>query len=216
MRSFPSIDHAVLRIELKKMLLDESVFWLIDRILQSGQCVLSEEYEMVYFPGDDLFALNRPRGLPIGNLTSQWWANCYLNPFDHFVKRELGCRAYLRYVDDFLLFGNDKCQLWEWREMLVKCLERFRLTIHEEIAFPRPVKVGIPFLGFVVFPTHRRLKRRKGISYQRHLKRLLIDSSQEKITASVQGWLNHVRFGDTYGLRKSLLSKFDLLEGING
>ena len=213
---FPSIDHAVLRVELQKMLPDDSTFWLIDCILESGQGVLSEEYEMVYFAGDDLFAFNRPRGLPIGNLTSQWWANCYLNPFDHFVKRELGCRAYLRYVDDFLLFGESKCQLWEWREAIVRRLECFRLTIHDEIAFPRPVKVGIPFLGFVVFPTHRRLKRRKGISYQRHLKRLLKDASQEKIRASVQGWLNHVRYGDTYGLRKTLLSKFNLLENLYG
>ena len=52
------------------------------------------------FPGDDLLAICRPRGLPIGNLTSQFWSNCYLHPFDQFVTRELGCRAYLRYVDD--------------------------------------------------------------------------------------------------------------------
>ena len=90
------------------MLPDESAIWLIERILASGRGVLSEEYDMVYFPNDDLFSINRPRGLPIGNLTSQWWANCYLNPFDQFVKRELGCHGYLRYVDDFLLFSNNK------------------------------------------------------------------------------------------------------------
>ena len=97
---FPGIDHAILRQTLENMLPDKSVLWSIDRILNSGRGVLSEEYEMVYFPNDNLLAANRPRGLPIGNLTSQWWANCYLNPFDQFVKRELGCRAYLRYVDD--------------------------------------------------------------------------------------------------------------------
>ena len=79
-----------------------------DSILASGVGVLGEEYDMVYFPGDDLFAVNRPRGLPIGNLTSQFWANCYLNSFDQFVAHELGCPAYLRYVDDFLLFGDSK------------------------------------------------------------------------------------------------------------
>ena len=212
---FPGIDHAVLLVELQKMLPDNSVFWLIDRILASGQEVLSEEYEMVYFHGDDLFALNRPRGLPIGNLTSQWWANCYLNPFDHFVMRELRCSAYLRYVDDFLLFGHDKNQLWEWRDALIKRLSRYRLTIHEETTFPRPVRVGIPFLGFVVFPTHRLLKRRKGVAYSRHLKRLIQDGSSKKVKASVQGWVNHVRYGDTFGLRRALLSRFDLLEDIN-
>ena len=135
---FPSIDHAVLQETLAKMLPDQSVMWLMDKILASGRGVLSEEYEMAYFSKDDpstgsgqgLFATQRPRGLPIGNLTSQWWANCYLNPFDQFVKRELGCRGYLRYVDDFLLFSDSKRELMNWREKILKRLERFRLTLH--------------------------------------------------------------------------------------
>jgi retron-type reverse transcriptase len=76
---FPSIDHAILRAELSRLIADPDVLWLCDVILKSGVGVLSEEYEMVYFEGDDLFAANRPRGLPIGNLTSQFWANVYLN-----------------------------------------------------------------------------------------------------------------------------------------
>ena len=67
--------------------------------------------EAGFFPGDTLFAANRPHGLPIGNLTSQFWANVYLNPLDHFVKRTLKCHGYVRYVDDFLLFSNDKASL---------------------------------------------------------------------------------------------------------
>jgi retron-type reverse transcriptase len=97
---FPSIDHALLRQTLLRMLPDASLFWLVNRILASGVGVLSNEYDMVYFPGDDLLAANRPRGLPIGNLTSQWWANCYMNPFDQFIRRELRCPAYLRYVKE--------------------------------------------------------------------------------------------------------------------
>ena len=90
---FPSVDHAILRGILARKLTDSDVLWLIDRILESGRGVLSEVYTMVYFPGDDLFAVLRPRGLPIGNLTSQFWANVYLNPFDHFVKRTLRCSS---------------------------------------------------------------------------------------------------------------------------
>ena len=74
---FPSIDHAVLRAQIGRKVTDPRVLALIDQILAGGREVLSEEYEMVYFPGDDLFAVNRPRGLPIGNLTSQFWANVY-------------------------------------------------------------------------------------------------------------------------------------------
>jgi hypothetical protein len=132
------------------------VLWLVDRILENGVGVLDEVYEMHWFPGDDLFAANRPRGLPIGNLTSQFWANVYLNPFDQFVKRSLKCRRYLRYVDDFLLFADDKHTLNQWQKAIIDFLAEQRLTIHENIAQPRPVSEGLPFLGFIVFPDHRR------------------------------------------------------------
>jgi RNA-directed DNA polymerase len=208
---FPSIDHMLLRDGLQDMLPDDSVLWLIDKILESGAGILFEEYEMVYFPKDDLFALQRPRGLPIGNLTSQWWANCYLNQLDQFVKRELSCQAYLRYVDDFLLFANDKKTLWMWRQAIIERLRSLRLTIHEERAIPRPVTDGIRFLGFVAYPEKRLLKREKGIAYQRKLKGLLKTASNKIIKASVQSWINHLRYGDTWALRKAILRNYNLL-----
>jgi retron-type reverse transcriptase len=211
---FPSIDHAILAQTLASMLPDDSLGWLVERILASGQGVLSEEYEMVYFPGDDLLAKLRPRGLPIGNLTSQWWANCFLNPFDQFVKRQLGCKAYLRYVDDFLLFSDSKAQLHEWRQAVIDRLARLRLTIHKPQAHPRPVTEGIPFLGFVIYPDHRLLKRRKGIAYRRRLRRLLECAPQAQLEASLQGWINHLRYADTFGLRRAMLAEHGLLYGV--
>jgi hypothetical protein len=71
------------------------------------------------------------------------------------------------------------------------------LTIHKENAIVRPVKDGIPFLGFVIFPNHRRLKARKGLAFQRKLRHLLKTNANEKIRSSVQGWINHVRYADT-------------------
>lgn len=210
---FPSIDHAILRNALQNMLPDDSLQWLVDRLLASGQGVLAEQYQMVHFPGDDLFAILRPRGLPIGNLTSQWWANCYLNTFDQFVKRQLGCRAYLRFVDDFLLFSDSKQELWEWRHSIIQRLNRLRLTIHIDTSIPRPVTDGIPFLGFRIYPTHRRLIRRKGIAYRRKLKHLLHTGSDEAINASIRGWINHVRYADTFGLRRALLAELGLFAG---
>jgi RNA-directed DNA polymerase len=170
---------------------------------------LSEEYAMGYFRGDDLFASNRPRGLPIGNLTSQFWANCYLNPFDHFVKRELHCPGYVRYVDDFLLFADEKALLWQWKSAVVERLAALRLTIHPG-AHPRPVAEGVSFLGFTIFPQRRRLKARKGLHFRRKLRAMTgafrgggLPISQ--IGASVRGWVNHVRYGNTVGLRKAVL-----------
>lgn len=208
---FPSIDHAILRAELNRLITDENTRWLMDQILESGVGVFSDAYEMTYFPGDDLFAAQRERGLPIGNLTSQFWANVFLNKFDQFVKRELRCPAYLRFVDDSLFFANDKRILWAWKKAIIKKLAELRLTIHEQQAQVFPTHTGIPFLGFRVFPTHRRVKRRKVIHFRRKVGHLLQLYEQgrlpfDKLDASIQGWINHVRYADTWGLRQSMLN----------
>ncbi|MEM1126203.1 MAG: RNA-directed DNA polymerase [Bacteroidota bacterium] len=207
---FPSIDHAVLRKQLFRKVTSPDLRHLIKLILASGEGILSEAYTLVPFPGDDLFAALRPRGLPIGNLTSQFWANVYLNGFDHFVKRTLRCKGYIRYVDDFLLFADDKDTLWHWKEDLVQHLAGLRLTIHPA-SHPQPVTEGIPYLGFIVYPHRRRLKRRKGIHYQRTLKRLVEAYqdgaiSRDRVEASIQGWVNHTRYANTVGLRKTVFN----------
>jgi hypothetical protein len=83
--SFPSIDHTILVNVIQRVVVDPDVLWLCQTILDSGRGVLADAYDLHYFPGDDLFAINRPRGLPIGNLTSQFWGNVYLNTLDHFI-----------------------------------------------------------------------------------------------------------------------------------
>jgi hypothetical protein len=211
-KHFPSIDHAVLFDLLKETIQDEAVQWLIERILNSGAGVLADEYEMVYFPGDDLFAIARPRGLPIGNLTSQFWSNVYLTPLDWFVTRELGCPAYLRYVDDFCLFSDSKRQLYAWKRALVEFLAGLRLTIHEAPAQVIPCAHGIPWLGFVVYPTHRRVKARNVVKFSRRLRARWAEYCAGQISfaefdASVQGWINHVRYADTWGLRTHVLGQ---------
>lgn len=207
---FPSIDHEILAAILATKLDDPHVMWLVERILASGQGVLAEIYQMVYFPGDDLLAYHRPRGLPIGNLTSQFWANVYLNPLDQMIKRQLRCKGYVRYVDDFLLFADDKQTLWGWRQAVADRLAALRLTLHPG-AHPRPVTEGIPFLGFTVFPEKRRLKRRKSLYFKRKFHRLLAayqngEIPLSEVTSSVQGWVNHVRYGNTKALRRVLLT----------
>jgi len=204
---FPSLDHAVLRAKLARVIQDADMLWLIDEILSSGAGVLADEYTPVYFPGDDLFAVLRPRGLPIGNLTSQFWSNVYMSDFDWFVTRELGCGAFLRYVDDAALFSDDPRQLWRWKQRIIARLAQDRLTIHEPQAQVQPARCGIPWLGFVVYPTHRLLKRRNAVNFTRRLQANLDRYRAGQITfaeldASVKGWINHVRYADTWGLRE--------------
>ncbi len=208
---FPSLDHAILRQILFRQVQDEGVRWLINQILTSGEGVLADEYTPVYFWHDELFAIQRPRGLPIGNLTSQFWSNCYLNDFDWFVTRELGCAAYLRYVDDFALFSNSKKQLTHWKAEIIERLATLRLTLHTAEGQTLPGVAGIPWLGFIVYPTHRRLKRRNVVAFTRqwrHLRRAFVrgDIEFRRLDATVQGWVNHVRYGDSWGLRQRVLS----------
>ena len=205
-KHFPSLDHAVLIENLEQTIREEEVMWLIRRIIASGEGVLTDEYEMVYFPGDDLFAASRQRGLPIGNLTSQFWSNVYLTPLDLFVTQDLKCSAYLRYVDDFALFSDSKRQLYEWKQAIIRFLHSLRLTIHEPPAQVIPCKHGIPWLGFVVYPTHRRVKSRNVVKFTRRFQANWDEYCMGKITfaefdASVKGWVNHVRYADTWGLR---------------
>lgn len=209
---FPAIDHAFLRDEIARHITDEATLRMCELIIKSGQGVLNEEYLMRWFAGDDLTAALRPRGLPIGNLTSQFWANVYLNPFDHFVLRELKCEGYARYVDDFVLFADDKKILHHWRKEIIERLAALRLTLHQTRAQVFPTKTGLPFLGFRLYPTHRRLKRRNGVNFQRRFKSLLRqfakgDLAFDQLDASVRGWVAHASHGNTYRLRRSILSQ---------
>lgn len=206
---FPSIDHAILRTILARTIQDDAVLWLVDTILASGVGVLNDAYTMRWFPDDDLFAALRPRGLPIGNLTSQFWSNCYLDPFDHFVKRQLRCPGYGRYVDDMALFSDSKQALWEWQQAIIAYLATLRLTVHPQ-AQVTPVKHGIPWLGFVVYPEYRRVKARNVRHFRQRLRARWEEYCADKISfgefdASVQGWINHVRYADTWGLRQQVL-----------
>jgi RNA-directed DNA polymerase len=112
-------------------------------------------------------------------------------------------------LPNFLLFADDKPTLWAWRAALVERLARLRLCIHPG-AHPRPVGEGIPFLGFVIYPTHRRVKGRKAVAYRRRLRRLAQAyadgrATRDALAASLRGWINHVRYGDTWGLRCSVV-----------
>lgn len=206
---FPAIDHAILRQILFRHIACPNTRWLVDQIISGGVGILADQYRQRYFPGDDLFAATRPRGLPIGNQTSQFWANVYLNPLDHFVKRELKCAAYVRYVDDFLLFHHNKIVLHRWRAAVEDFLRSLRLTIHPEKSVVFPVKNGLPFLGFQLFATHRRLMRHNVRSFLRRFRqqRRAIrrgDIIFADIKPSLTSWNAHAAHGNTWRLRTRL------------
>jgi RNA-directed DNA polymerase len=213
---FPSIDHQILRQLLARRIADRQTMWLIDQILQSGVGILADEYPLVYFPGDDLFAANRPRGLPIGNLSSQFWANIYGHELDKFVKHDLRCPAYLRYMDDFVLFADDKAQLQAWKEAIRDFLGgQLRLVLHPKKSLVFPVKVGVDFCGFRLYPTHRRLRRSSLRRFVHRLRRQRTAYQQgeltlDELTTSVRSWIAHAAHGDTWRLRRRLFADYPL------
>jgi hypothetical protein len=212
---FPAIDHAILYQKLAHLIRDEDALWLIDSILQSGAGVLAPVYAMEWFPGDDLLAALRPRGLPIGNLSSQTWANVYLDSLDQYVKRELKCRAYLRYSDDFLLFHQDKAQLHAWKDAVQDHLNSLRLNLNWRRSTVYPTRTGIPFLGFRIFPTHRRLRADNVRLARRRLRRNRDayhagELSLDKYRESLLAWIAHASHGDTYQLRRQMMAEIVL------
>ncbi len=229
---FPSVDHAVLRSILARPLRDAQTLRLIDLILNSGADVLTSEYTPHWHSEDfapangqgNLLAALRPRGLPIGNLTSQFWANVLLNELDQYVKRELKCRAYIRYVDDFVLFHDDKAQLQAWKAAIAVFLDGLRLQLHPRKSEVFPTRVGIDFLGFRHFRTYRRLRPGNARRFQRKLQRLTAayaagELPLEKVNQSVRSWVAHAAHGNTWRLRYQLLSRAPLprvTEGQNG
>lgn len=218
LQHFPSIDHAILKALLFARVPEPGLRRVIAAIVDSGLQAADPDQpdDGHLFPGDDLLALARPRGLPVGNLTSQHWSNCYLDPLDQFVLRRLRCGAYLRYVDDFALFHDDKAVLAGWRSRIIDFLaSRLRLRIHERAAQALPCAAGIPWLGFVVYPDHRRVKARKVVQARRRLAQAYDawcrgETSFGAFDAQVQGWIAHVQQADTLGLRQAVLGRFAL------
>ncbi len=126
------------------------------------------------------------------------------------MKRELRCRSYVRYVDDFALFSDSRKELWAWKRAIVARMAMLRLRVHERTAQVTPVSAGIPWLGFIVFPTHRRVKARCVRNFTRCIRTRseeyhLGEISFAEFVASVKGWINHLRFADTWGLRGFVL-----------
>ncbi|MDE0426804.1 MAG: reverse transcriptase/maturase family protein [Candidatus Poribacteria bacterium] len=207
---FPSIDHDILKTQFRRKIRDAGVLWLMALIVESSN---PQEYVREYFQGDDLLtSLNRQRGIPIGNLTSQFFANIYLNGFDHSVKEDLKCRYYIRYVDDFVVLENDKARLHQVKAEMDTYLTQLRLKLHPHKCQVSPVKDGTDFLGYRIFPTHRRLRASSVRRARRRLRRLVQDYEADKITwadvnHSVQSWLGHIKHADTYGLRRAIFSE---------
>jgi RNA-directed DNA polymerase len=211
---FPNIDHAVLRRALWRRVPEPGLRRVMEQVLASGECRDRSLHRPANATGYDPLAARRAVGLPIGNLTSQFWSNCLMDGLDHFITRQLSCHAYTRYVDDMVLFSDSKAQLWSWRARTARYLaQHLRLRIHEGAAQPVPTVQGLPWLGFVMRPACLRVKSRKVVEATRRL-RVQRQAWQcgalesDWLEAAVKGWVSHVRPADPWGgLRRHVLRR---------
>lgn len=210
---FPSINHEILKIMLRNKIKCPDTLWLIDLIIDNSN---PQELENESLPGDEfLTPSQRKRGLPIGNLTSQLYGNVYLNGFDHFVKETLRVKKYVRYVDDFALFSDDKEFLEKARIGIEQYLECLRLEIHPIKSQLCETKHGATFLGFRVLPDRIRVRTHNLRRGRKRLRRLQQECEagkiqREDIQRSLNSWFAHLAHGNTWRLREKILSDFGL------
>ena len=176
---FPSINHEIL-IEMldKKIECQEMMQLLIQLIANSNQ----QEDAFFYFDGDTLLTpYDRRKGIPLGNLTSQFFGNWYLNQLDHHVKEKLRIKGYIRYVDDMTFFDNSKVFLEDLVLILDDALQKFRLKIHPYKTVLQKSSEGFVFLGHKVYSTHFRLTSKAINRGRKNLKKVRYEYQYNKI-----------------------------------
>jgi RNA-directed DNA polymerase len=206
-RYFPSIDHGILTGEIARVVADARVMDLIGKILASHRDGVRRVY------GNELFDFtDHPRGLPIGNLTSQFFANIHLDRFDHFVKQELRVPGYVRYVDDFLLFGPDRATLHRWGRQCRDYLTARRMEIHPDKYRLCHTAEGVDFCGFVVRADGRVKLRTRGVRrFRRRFLKLKHEWKAGRAEAAdlrdaVRAWVAHASHAHTWRLRGKVLA----------
>ena len=204
---FPSMDHLILKHLLERKIKCRRTLHLASLIVDGSN---PQEEVTSLFPGDNLFTrLERRKGLPIGNQTSRFFANVYLNALDHFVLRELRPALNLRYVDDFVVFGDDKAALARMRAAIASFLDGLRLEFNRGKSRVYRCADGVTFLGWRLFPGYAQLPRHNVIAMRRRLRGIREQFHRAEmdfagVRRRISAWLGHAAFGDTWGLRREL------------
>lgn len=206
-RFFPAIDHAILKADFRRRVACPRTLELLDAIVDGSN---PQEPVALLFPGDaPAEVAARRRGLPIGNLTSQWFANIYLDGFDHYVKEVLRA-PYLRYVDDFALFHDQSGQLEAWHIAIAQYLIGRRLMLHPQKTWIVPTASDTDFLGFTLCGNGRRRLPEDNVRRLRNRLRGLRDRwragtiTGEAVRQRLSAWIAHARHADSVGLRHAL------------
>ncbi|AJA42487.1 RNA-directed DNA polymerase [Alkalihalobacillus alcalophilus ATCC 27647 = CGMCC 1.3604] len=211
---FYRIDHQVLLSMLQRKIKDDDLMWLLEKIICSedvnfGVPLMDHQFEEDRIEG---------MGMPIGNLTSQLFANLYLNELDQFVKHKLKIKYYARYMDDMVIIDNDKQNLNAILEDMDLFL-RFdlKLLLNNKTAI-RPTSDGVDFVGFRIWSTHKKLKKKTVKKMKKRLKYLQKAYARgevelEHIKPTIASYLGLMKHADCHKLKTKLLNDFVLTRG---
>jgi len=166
---FYAVPHEQLKARALRYIGDEEIRRLIVSLVDSFRT--GDAYDHLFDPASR-YRQTAAKGMPIGNLSSQLFANIYLSDFDHWVKETLRIRHYVRYVDDMVILGHCREQLEQLCQQIVQYLDDDGLTIHPRKIRLAPVAAGVPFLGYVIWPNSisagQRLRRRYHYRLRQH------------------------------------------------
>ena len=179
---FASMDHEILKNILTKYIGDQDVLWLLNKIIGSFQTTGKIGV-----------------GLPLGNLTSQLLVNIYMNEFDHFIKRELKIKYYIRYADDFVIFSRDKKYLENLIYSISEFLEiKLNISLNPDKVSIKTLDSGVDFLGWINFPHHRILRT---TTKKRMMKKIAKSTKKETINS----YLGLIKHGNTLKIREKII-----------
>jgi RNA-directed DNA polymerase len=197
---FDTVDHEILIGILRRKIKDEKVIWLVRQILNNFESPV------------------QGKGMPLGNYTSQFFANVYLNELDYFVKHHLKARCYIRYVDDFVILHKRRRILEHYKERISKFLGILNLELHPEKSNIIPLKNGVTFLGYRIFYHHKLLRKRNLKTFYRKFEKNLemcrsglID--REHLSGSLEGWFGYAQWANTYKIRTEISDKANAISG---
>ncbi len=220
---FMSLKKEILFKIIKKHVKNPEILWL------TKQIIFQNPTKNFYQKGDpalfklipnhkSLFKVPLNQGLPIGNLTSQFFANLYLNELDQFVKHKLKVKAYLRYVDDILLINQDKNKLKIWNRQIDNFLRyRLKLKIHPNKTILNPISQGVNFVGFIIKPDYSLVRRRTAASLKSKIWRfnqqpfpqnyLKFEQELKQILSTINSYYGQFKHANSFKLRKSIYQK---------
>ncbi|WNF36391.1 RNA-directed DNA polymerase [Bacillaceae bacterium IKA-2] len=210
---FYRVDQDVLLSILKRKIKDNELMWLLEKFIRS-------EHSFGIPLGDHNFEKERIDGIgmPIGNLTSQLFANLYLNELDQYAKHELKLHHYIRYMDDIIILHHDKQELWKVLEAIDTFLvTNLKLELNNKTTI-RPIHTGIEFVGYRVWPTHRKLKKKTVKKMKKRLKYLQNSYAKGEVTlndvrCTLASYLGYMKHANCYKLKKKVLNEFVLTKG---